>query len=193
MGAQAMTEQLKKEIERTRHVQDAQREKELAVIGQMKEVEIAKQIADRQIVEEKKHQEIAQIEREKQLEIARANLEINQANASAAKFEAEAITAKGNAEAAVLEKKYAALGKNKDIYLAEVQRDVAQVLYQNLKEFKIAMPENYIQGGEAGRVTSNLDVITGLAALGTMKEAKDLAAKPAARGWFGRKVEAPPS
>ena len=40
--AQAKTEQLKKEIQRTRAVQDAQREKELAVISEQKQVEIAK-------------------------------------------------------------------------------------------------------------------------------------------------------
>merc|ERR1712107_688700 len=186
MGAQANTEQLKKEIQRTREVQDAQREKELAVIGQMKEVDIARQIAERQIVEERKHQEIAQIEREKQLEIAKANLQINQANADAAKAEAEAILAKGSAEAVVLEKKYAALGKNQQIYLAEIQRDVAQVLYTNLKEFKVTMPENYIQGDSAGKMTTNLDVITGFAALGSMGQ---LAGQHSAnkQGWFGIK------
>lgn len=180
--AQAKTEQLKKEIERTKEVQDAQRQKELAVINQVKEVEVAKQIAARQIVEERKHQEIAQIEREKQLEIARANLEINQANAKAAKAEAEAILEKGTAEAAVLEKKYSALQKNKEIYLAEMQRDVARDLYANMKNFKVSMPENYIQGDGSGRMTSNLDVITGLAALGVMKEASP---PSQSKGWFG--------
>merc|ERR1711976_377617 len=129
--------------------------------------------------------------------IARANLEINQANALAAKAEAEAIMAKGTAEAAVLDKKYSALNKNRDIYLAEVQRDVAQGLYSNLKDFKISMPENYIQGDSAGRMTSNLDVITGLAALGTMKEAGSLAAPKKSeteRSWFGKpKMSAAPS
>merc|ERR1711976_716983 len=122
--------------------------------------------------------------------IARANLEINQANALAAKAEAEAIMAKGTAEAAVLDKKYSALNKNRDIYLAEVQRDVAQGLYTNLKDFKISMPENYIQGDSAGRMTSNLDVITGLAALGTMKEAGSMVAASKKNetqwSWFGK-------
>lgn len=190
--AQANTEQLRKEIQRTREVQDAQREKELAVIGQMKEVEIAKQIAERQIVEERKKQEIAQIEREKQLEIARANFQINEANAAAAKAEAEAIMQKGSAEAAVLDKKYAALGKNKQIYLAEMQRDVAQVLYSNLKEFKVTMPANYIQGDGAGKLTTNLDVITGFAALASVDQLAGLnsASKP---GWFSSKPTVPKS
>ena len=42
--AQARTEQLKKEIERTKAVQDAQRQKELVVIGNQREVEVARQV-----------------------------------------------------------------------------------------------------------------------------------------------------
>ncbi|MCQ8200480.1 hypothetical protein NP568_24770, partial [Vibrio parahaemolyticus] len=38
--AQAETEQLRKEIHRTREVHDAQRQKELAMISQQKEVEV---------------------------------------------------------------------------------------------------------------------------------------------------------
>ena len=41
--AQARTEQLKKEIERTKAVQDAQRQKELIVIANQRDVEVAKQ------------------------------------------------------------------------------------------------------------------------------------------------------
>lgn len=78
--------------------------------------------------------------------------------------------------------------KNRDIYLAEIQRDVAQGLYANLQNFNITMPDNYIQGDGAGRMTTNLDVITGLAALGTMKEASAVAAskKESKRSWFGK-------
>ena len=78
------------------------------------------------------------------------------------------------AEAAVLEAKYRALQKNKDIYLAEINRDIAQTLYQNMKDFNIQMPQNYVNSGsgsEAGKMTSNLDVITAFAALSTMNAA----------------------
>ena len=44
--------------------------------------------------------------------------------------------------------------------------------YQNLPQFKVKMPENYINNG--GTMTSNVDVITGLAALGMMDKAKAL-------------------
>ena len=45
---QSKTEQLKKEIVRTKAVQDAQREKELSIIKQQRDVEVAKQIAERE-------------------------------------------------------------------------------------------------------------------------------------------------
>ena len=48
--AQARTEQLKKEIQRTKEVQDAQRQKELVVIANQREVEVAKQIAEREMI-----------------------------------------------------------------------------------------------------------------------------------------------
>lgn len=174
--AQAETEQLKKEIQRTREVQDAQRQKELAIISQQKEVEIARQIAEREIVEVEKKKRLAEVDKEKELAIAEANLSIQKANALSAQYEAKAITEKGNAEASVLKAKYSALGANKDVYLAELHRDVSTVLYQNLKNFKVEMPKNYIGGGEGG-LTSNLDVITAFGALGLMDKSEALTNK----------------
>lgn len=173
--AQAKTEQLKKEIERTRGVQDAQRQKELAVIAEQKKVEVARQIAEREKIEQEKLKDIAVIQKAKELEIAQANKEIQIANAESAKHEAEAIRAKGLAEADVIKAKYDALGANKGIYEAEINRDIAQVLYQNLKHFKVEMPRNYVTtgGGEArSGLQSNLDVISAFGALGLMKQAE---------------------
>ncbi len=175
--AQAKTEQLKKEIERTRAVQDAQRTKELAVIAQQKEVEVAKQIAERELVEQRKLKDIAVIQKQKELEIAQSNRDIQEANATAAKFEAQAILEKGRAEAEVLQAKYNALGANKEVYLAEMQRDIAQMLYTNLRNFKVEMPKNYVATGNAwghsgtpgdGGLKSNLDVLTSFGALNIM-------------------------
>ena len=174
--AQAKTEQLKKEIERTRAVQDAQRQKELVVIGNQREVEVAKQIAERETIEERKLQDLAVIQKDKELAVARAELDIQKANAHAAKFQAEAIAAKGKAEAEVLSAMYKAKSQNKEIFLAETQRDMAQSLYGNLKDFKVEMPQNVIigasgPGGGVGKLPSNLDVITGFSALGLMEKA----------------------
>jgi len=141
---------------------------------QQKELEVARQVAQRQVVEQKKLQELALIDKEKELQIAKANLGIYKANSEAAMHEARAITAKGEAEARVTAAKYAALGRNKEIYLAEIDRDIAYSIYKNLENFKIEMPKNYIGGsGDADKLTSNLDVITGLSALKLMESAEE--------------------
>ncbi|MDD1781502.1 hypothetical protein LRP49_09870 [Enterovibrio sp. ZSDZ35] len=172
--AQAETEQLRKEIQRTREVQDAQRTKELAVIAQQKEVAVAQQIAKREIVEVEKTKQLAEVEKSKELAMAEANLAIQQANAKAAEFEAMAILAKGEAEAAVLKAKYDAYGANRDVYLAELNRDISASLYSNLKDFKVEVPTHYFGGSDSGKMTTNLDVITGLGALGMMEKANAL-------------------
>jgi len=177
--AQARTEQLKKEIQRTKEVQDAQRQKELVVISSQREVEVAKQVAERETIEQRKLQDLAVIQKDKELAIARAELDIQKANAQAAQHAAQAIAAKGRAEADVLAAMYKAKAQNKDIFLAETQRDIAQTLYANLKDIKVEMPQNVIvggaaddKGGGAGKLPSNIDVITAFSALGLMEKAQ---------------------
>jgi hypothetical protein len=179
--AQAKTEQLKKEIERTKAVQDAHREKELAVIAQQREVEVAKQIAEKSLVEQRKLKDMAVIDREKELSISQANREIQKANSEAAAFEAQAILQKGKAENEVLAAKYAARGTYKDIFLAEIQRDIAQTLYTNLPNFKVEMPSNYVSTGNGENkdgLKTNLDVISAFSALGLMKQMSELPSAP---------------
>ncbi|MCG6374636.1 hypothetical protein K6U27_18375, partial [Vibrio fluvialis] len=175
--AQAETEQLRKEIQRTREVQDAQRQKELAIISQQKEVEVARQIAEREIVEVEKTKRLAEVDKEKELAIAEANLAIQKANSLSAQFEAKAILEKGRAESEVLKAKYAALGANREVYLAELQRDVASSLYSNLQNFQVQMPQNYIGGSDGSGLKTNLDVITGFGALGLMEQTKRVVSK----------------
>lgn len=89
-------------------------------------------------------------------------------------FEARAIAAKGKAEAEVLAAMYKAKAQNKEVYMAEMQLEIARSIYGNLKDFKVEMPHNYIGGSGGGSMTSNLDVITGLAALGMMDKSNEL-------------------
>merc|ERR1712199_53423 len=76
---------------------------------------------------------------------------------------------------------YKAKAANREIFLAETQRDIAQTMYSNLKDFKVEMPHNVIvgagsgngNGGDgAGKMPSNLDVITAFSALGLMEKAR---------------------
>lgn len=170
--AEADTEQLKKEIERTKAVQDANRQKELAVIAESQQVEVAKQQAAKETVVADKEKSLAVINKQKELEIAQANLDIQKANAASAIEQAKATKETGLAEAAVLDAKYQALGANQTVYLAEMQRDVSIALYNNLGNFNITMPTILNQGGSGG-LSTNLDVLSSYAALGlTEKLAK---------------------
>ncbi len=73
--AQAETEQLRKEIQRTREVQDAQRQKELAIISQQKRSRL--RAKSRNVKSSKwKTKRLAEVEKEKELAIAEANLAI---------------------------------------------------------------------------------------------------------------------
>merc|ERR1712224_452421 len=117
----------------------------------------------RETIEDRKAQDLAVIQKDKELAVARAELDIQKANAQASKFAAEAIAATGKAEADVLAAKYRAKAQNKDIFLAETQRDIAQTMYSNLKDIQIQMPQNVIVGGGdgkggggAGKLPSNL-------------------------------------
>mmetsp|Transcript_14749 Transcript_14749/g.26069 ORF Transcript_14749/g.26069 Transcript_14749/m.26069 type:complete len:176 (-) Transcript_14749:261-788(-) len=163
---------MKKDIQKTREVQDANRVKELGIIAASREVEVAKQVAEREVVEQEKMANLAKIQKEKELVVAKANFDIQKANSDASIYEAKAIAAKGKAEAEVLAAMYRAKAQNKAVFMAEMERDIAQTIYGNLKDFKIEMPHNYIGGGsvDSGKLTSNLDVITGFSALGLMEK-----------------------
>ena len=172
--AEATTAQLLKEIERTKAVQDARRVKELAIIDKQREVEIERQTAIKETVIRTKVKDLAVIDKAKELAVAIADKDIQEAAMVAAEFQGEAILFKGLAEAKVDKAKLAAKEDSKEIYLAEIQRDIAKVLYTNLGDFNIEMPTNYIQQGEggAGGMESNLKVITAMGALAVMDASK---------------------
>lgn len=172
--AEADTAQLLKEIERTKAVQDANRIKELAVITESQQVEVAKQQALKETVTAEKQKSLAVIDKQKELEVAEANLGIQRANAASATEQAKAVTAIGLAEAQVTNAKYAALGANANIYLAEVQRDINLALYNNLADFQITMPTNLITSD--GSSNTNLDILSSYATLGAMTNLTTLAA-----------------
>ena len=74
------------------------------------------------------------------------------------------------AEAAVIDAKYKA--KDKELYTAELRRDISIALYENLKDFKVDLPENMIVTSESkgAGITSNLDVLTSFTAMDVLKK-----------------------
>lgn len=168
--AEAQAVQQEGEIEKRRQIQVAQREKEVAIIQRQREVEAERQIAEKETVIREKERELAVIDKKKELEVAEANRDIQKAAAEAAKFEAEAIREKGLAEAEVDSAKLAAKQVAKDIYMAEIQRDIAKIMYPALSNVNITMPQFYSAGGNGGPAPTSLDVFTTLGAQKLLEE-----------------------
>jgi len=165
---QAKTAQLLAEIERTKAKQEALKLKELAVITKQRDVEVAEKQADKEIIEYEKVKKLAEIQKSKELAMAQAERKIQEANFEAAQFEAKAIREKGVAEAEVLKAKYEARIPN--IYMAEIQRDIANIIYPNLKGIQVTMPHNIVNlGDQADKLQTNLDVLSSFATIGVME------------------------
>ncbi len=182
---QAKTAQLRVEIERTEAIQLALKEKDLAIIAKQREVEVAMKQKDKEVVEYNKAKQLAEIGKSKELEIAQAEKNIEQAikdkeliiaqagrkiqkaNFEAAQYEAKAIREKGLAEAEVLKAKYEALIP--EIYLAEMQKEIAAIIYPNLKGINVTMPHNIVSlNGSGAKLQTNLDVLSSFATIGVM-------------------------
>jgi len=171
---QAKTAQLLAEIERTKARQAALKRKEQVVIAKQTEVEEAQKQAEKEIIEHQKLKELAAIEKEKELAIAQAGREIQKANFEAAQFEAKAIREKGVAEAYVLKAMYEA--RIPEIYLAEIQKEIAAIIYPNLKGIRVTMPHNIVNLGENGdKLQTNLDVLSSFATIGVMQKLEEKA------------------
>ncbi len=182
----AKTVQLRAEIDRTKAKQEALKVKEMAVIAKQREVEVAEKQKEKEIIDYEKIKALAVIDKEKELAIAQAEfniekvkkekelmmaqaeLDIQKAEFEAAQFEAKAIREMGIANADVLEAKYKALVP--DIYLAEIQRDIANIIYPNLKGIQVTMPRNIVNlGDQANKLQTNLDVLSSFATIGVME------------------------
>lgn len=165
---QGKTAQLRADIERTKAKQEALKLKELAVIAKQREVEVAEKQKDKEVIEYNKRKELAEIEKSKELAIAQAEREIQKANFEASQFEAKSIREKGIAEADVLRAKYEA--RIPEIYMAEIQREIAQIIYPNLKGIRVTMPRNVVNLGNNGnKLQTNLDVLSSFATIGVME------------------------
>lgn len=166
--AQAQAVQQQEEIEKRRQIQIAQREKELAVIAQQQEVAVAEEEAKKQVVIRERDKLLAEIEKQRELAIAQADRDIQKAAAEAAAFQADAIREIGLAEAEVAEAQLRAKQAAKDIYMAEIQRDIANVMYPALRDVTIDMPDFYA-GGTGGEMMNSLEVFTTLGALDSLQ------------------------
>jgi hypothetical protein len=145
-----------------------QRKAEALEKAKQSKVEEVKKQADKEVIEAEKAKKIAEIDKAKELAVAEANKKIQQFNYEAAKFEAKAILEKGKAEAEVLKAKYEA--RTPELYKAEIQRDIAQIIYPNLKGINVTMPHNIVNLGDKDNpLQTNLDVLSSFATIGVME------------------------
>jgi len=148
----------------------------LAVIKKEKELAIAKAEQDirkarkgEELIIAKANQDIRRANKEAQLIVAQEEKKIQKANFEAAQFKAKAIREIGIAEAEVLNATYKA--RIPEIYLAELQREIANIIYPNLKGINVKMPRNIVTlgGKNDNKLQTNLDVLSSFATIGVME------------------------
>lgn len=164
--AESRTVQQTEQIEKNRQTQIALRVKALAEIAAQQEVAVARQEALLILVRKNRDKDAAVVKKAQELAIAEADRDIQAAAAEAAVFQARAIEAVGLAKANVLEAMFLAKISGKEVYLAEIQKEIAQVMYPALKDITIDMPDYYNAGGNGdGSMTTSLDIYTTLGAM----------------------------
>ena len=168
---------LEKEDEK---IQLAKKATELAIVEEDEKIQLAKKATELAIAEADKKIQVAK--KDEELTVAKAEQEIQKANFEAAQFEAKAIQEKGVAEANVLKAKYEARLPEIELYKAEIQREIAQIIYPNLKGINVTMPHNVVNLGDKDNpLQTNLDVLSSFATIGVMEglEKKALSADTA--------------
>ncbi len=153
-------------VKANEQVQVAKKAEELALVEAEQKIQLAKKAEELAIVEAEK--KIKMAKKSEELAVSQANKEIQKANFESAQFEAQAIQETGIAEAKIIKAKYDAL--NPDIYLAEIKRDIAGVIYPNLKGINLTMPHNIVNlgAGKESHLQTNLDVLSSFATIGVM-------------------------
>jgi hypothetical protein len=156
---------LEKEDEK---IQLAKKTTELAIVEEDEKIQLAKKATELAIAEAENKIQVAK--KAEELAVAQAEQEIQKANFEAAQFEAKGIREKGVAEADVLKAKYEARLPELELYKAEIQREIAQIIYPNLKGINVTMPQNVVNLGDKDTpLQTNLDVLSSFATIGVME------------------------
>ena len=164
----AITAQLQGERERIQKQNVLLQQKDAAKIAGEKAVLQAKLQAEREKVAA-----LAIIDKERELQIAQANEGIQKANATAAKHQADAIKQVGFAEAAVDKAKLAAKQANKEIYLAEVDRDIKIQQAISMEKTNLDAPDTVIMNGKGGTGNTTSDLLNVKLVQDVVKSVKD--------------------
>jgi len=153
-------------VEKDKQVQLANQLKMLALVQEEQKIQLAQKAKDLAIVEAETKVQLAQ--KSEELALAQEDHKIQQAKFESAQFEAKIFREKGLAEADVLKAKYAA--RISEMYIAEIQKEIAAIIYPNLKGVNVTMPRNIVNlGGQDNKLQTNLDVLSSFATIGVME------------------------
>jgi len=164
-------------VEKEKQIQLANQLKILVLVQEEQKIQMAQKAKDLAIVEAEKKVQLAQ--KGEELALAQEEQKVQEAKFESAQFEAKIFREKGIAEADVLKAKYAA--RISEMYIAEIQKEIAAIIYTNLKGINVTMPRNIVNLGEQGnKLQTNLDVLSSFATIGVMEglEKKALAKSP---------------
>ncbi len=167
------------QVQKDEQIQLAQEATNLALVQKSKEIQLAKKDQELAVVEQEKKIQVAK--KSQELAIAQANQDIQKANLEAAQFEAKVTREQGLAAADVLKAQYEA--RIPELYQAEIQKEIAAIIYPNLKGLHVTMPHNIVNLGDKNApLQTNLDVLSSFATLKVMEglENKALEADTAA-------------
>jgi len=153
-------------VEKDKNTQLANKAKELVLVKESEKIQLAKKAEELAIVEAETKIQLAK--KTEELAIAQEEQKIQKANFEVAQFEAKVLREKGLAEADVLKAMYQA--RIPEMYLAEIQLEIANVIYPNLKGVHVTMPRNIVNLGDKGnKLQTNLDVLSSFATIGVME------------------------
>jgi hypothetical protein len=155
-------------VEKETKIKRARKTEKLILVQDEQKVQVAEKAKDLAITIAETKVQMAK--KEEELAIAQTELDIQKANFETMHFEAKAILEKGNAEAEVLKAKYEA--RIPEIYHAEMKKDIAEIIYSNLKGVNVTMPHNIVNLGESDgkNLQTNLDILSSFATINVMEE-----------------------
>jgi hypothetical protein len=166
-------------IEKDKKIKLAMKAKELILVKEEAKVQLANIERDKKVKRAQQAEQLILIqdsqkvhaaEKAKELFIAEAKLKIQEVHLKNAQLEAKAILEMGNAKADILKAEYQA--RIPEIYHAEIKKEIAEIIYSNLKGINVTMPHNIVNLGESGdnSLQTNLDVLSSFATINVMEE-----------------------
>lgn len=160
LAKKAQTAQLQGEMDLITRTNELNIKKEEAIIAMQQQVAQAGLQAEKEVVEREKVASLAIIDKTTLLQQAEAEEGIQKANDKAATYRANAIKKVGFAEAAVAKAKLAAKQANKEIYLAELNRDISIQQARSMEKTAITSPNSVVimsdSSGKDGTSLSDL-------------------------------------